>query len=237
MTDKKTEALKLALEALEWINRVNAMEYEYQQKARESLNAIYEALAEQPAQQQVPERMKPFVQRHHITSAEFTAFHVGFCCGEEFNKQPAQQKPVAWRAWFDADNGARWLFSLWPEEERLDVEWQPLYTSPPAQPQQEPVAFDVVCHDCGGDGFDRQDSNYRCAVCDGLGYVEKLLYTSPPAQRKPLTDEQILRLVPGLQDCLCDPWDYNNSGDDYASIPKDMIRLARAIEAAHGIKE
>jgi hypothetical protein len=61
------------------------------------------------------------------------------------------------------------------------------------------------------------------------------LYTSPPAQRKPLTDEQILRLVPGLQDCLCDPYDYNNSGDDYASIPKDMIRLARAIEAAHGI--
>ena len=52
--DKKTEALKLALEALEWINRVNAMEYEYQQKARESLNAIYEALAEQPAQPSKP---------------------------------------------------------------------------------------------------------------------------------------------------------------------------------------
>ena len=46
------QAMTLALEALEWINRVNAMEYEYQQKARESLNAIYEALAEQPAQQE-----------------------------------------------------------------------------------------------------------------------------------------------------------------------------------------
>ena len=43
-------AMKLALEALEWINRVNAMDYEYQQKAREALNAIYEALADQPAQ-------------------------------------------------------------------------------------------------------------------------------------------------------------------------------------------
>ena len=67
----------------------------------------------------------------------------------------------------------------------------------------------------------------------------RALYTSPPAS-KPwvgLTEEQILNLVPGLQDCLCDPWDYNNSGDYYASIPKDMIRLARAIEAAHGIKE
>ena len=53
----KHEALTLALEALEWINRVNAMEYEYQQKARESLNAIYDALAEQPAQQQEPVAM------------------------------------------------------------------------------------------------------------------------------------------------------------------------------------
>ena len=46
------EALKLALEALEWINRVNAMDYEYQQKAREALNAIKEALAE-PEQEPV----------------------------------------------------------------------------------------------------------------------------------------------------------------------------------------
>jgi hypothetical protein len=40
---------------------------------------------------------------------------------------PTVQEPVAWRAWFDADNGARWLFTLWPEEERLDVKWEPLY--------------------------------------------------------------------------------------------------------------
>ena len=56
---KKDEALKLALEALEWINRVNAMEYEYQQKARESLNAIYEALAEQPAPVASPHEQEP----------------------------------------------------------------------------------------------------------------------------------------------------------------------------------
>lgn len=78
-----------------------------------------------------------------------------------------QQEPVAWRAWFDADNGARWLFSLWPEEERLDVEWQPLYTS-------------------------------------------------PPAQRKPLTNEQIERI--------------------YTRYGGDMMNCARAIEHAHGIK-
>ena len=41
------EALKLAMEGLEWIHRVSAMDYEYQQKALDSLNAIYKALAEQ----------------------------------------------------------------------------------------------------------------------------------------------------------------------------------------------
>ena len=43
-----------------------------------------------------------------------------------------EQKPVAYRAWFDKDNGARWLFTLWPEEERLDVDWEPLFTAPKA---------------------------------------------------------------------------------------------------------
>ena len=42
------------------------------------------------------------------------------------------KKPVAYRAWFDQDSGARWLFTLWPEEERLDVQWQPLYAAPQA---------------------------------------------------------------------------------------------------------
>jgi hypothetical protein len=59
--------------------------------------------------------------------------------------QPAPvQEPVAWRAWFDADNGARWLFTLWPEEERLDVEWQPLFTPPPAQRQWVGLTDDEI---------------------------------------------------------------------------------------------
>lgn len=79
---------------------------------------------------------------------------------------------------------------------------------------QEPVAFDVVCDDCGGNGLDGKDNNYRCAVCKGSGFVEKMLYTTPPAaqQRKPLTDEQI--------------------GQD--PIFRAGVRFA---EAAHGIKE
>jgi hypothetical protein len=43
-----------------------------------------------------------------------------------------EQQPVAYRAWFDKDNGARWLFTLWPKEERLDVDWEPLFTAPKA---------------------------------------------------------------------------------------------------------
>jgi hypothetical protein len=58
--------------------------------------------------------------------------------------------------------------------------------------------------------------------------------TTPPAAQPapvPLTDEEIVWLVPGLLDCLCDPYDYNKSGNSNASIRKDMVRLARAIEA------
>ena len=113
--------------------------------------------------------------------------------------------------------------------------------------QQEPVEYWTVA-----DGWVSEQAEVPAAVwvypefwdhCKivGCGTAYRLpapgrqpLYTRPQA-REPLTDEQILRLVPGLLDCLCDPYDYNNSGDDYASVPKDMIRLARAIEAAHGI--
>ena len=42
-----------------------------------------------------PERMKPFLAMHGIAPQEFNAFHVGFCCGEDFIKeQPAQRKPL-----------------------------------------------------------------------------------------------------------------------------------------------
>ena len=43
------KAAEMALEALEWINRVNAMDYEYQRKAQEPIQALRQALA-QPEQ-------------------------------------------------------------------------------------------------------------------------------------------------------------------------------------------
>ena len=46
------KAAEMALEALEWINRVNAMDYEYQRKAQEPIQALRQALA-QPEQEPV----------------------------------------------------------------------------------------------------------------------------------------------------------------------------------------
>ena len=84
--------------------------------------------------------------------------------GKEALAQP-EQEPVAWRAWFDADNSAKWLFTLWPEEEHPSFDWQPLYTTPPQpkEPEQEPVTL--------------------------TNTILRRTYT--PSQRKPLTRGQI----------------------------------------------
>ncbi len=79
------------------------------------------------------------------------------------------------------------------------------------------------------------DNERHAYVMQYNSIIEKCEEALAQPERKPLSDEEIIHLVPGLLDSLCDPWDYNSSGDYYASIPKDMIRLARAIEAAHGI--
>lgn len=54
---------------------------------------------------------------------------------------------------------------------------------------------------------------------------------------KPLTDQQIFKVVPGgIIDSLLDPWDCDiGDGDESRSIKSDIVRIARAIEKAHGI--
>lgn len=87
-------------------------------------------------------------------------------------------EPVAYRAWFDKDLGARWLFTLWPEEECLDVEWEPLFTHPTVS--GEPAAYlkhhfiEVAFGTEPDVGFEVVDSNTVGAVP---------VYTSP----QPLT--------------------------------------------------
>ena len=78
----------------------------------------------------------------------------------------------------------------------------------PAQPEQEPV----------GEIVDAIEGAFKCSFTKMLPVGTKL-YTTPP-QRKPLTDEEIQHLLMPVR----------ISGDGY------YLRIARAIEAAHGIK-
>ena len=87
------------------------------------------------------------------------------------------------------------------------------------EPEQEPVAAECK--------FDTETSWGRCSI-EHHNWVQsepekwpkyqtRLLYTIPP-QRKPLTDEEIEAMWPLRQ-------------------TESIIQFARAIEAAHGIKE
>jgi hypothetical protein len=67
-------------------------------------------------------------------------------------------------------------------------------------------------------------------------FAELFGYTTPPAAHRQwvgLTDEEIIKAMPGgIYDCLNDPWDCGvGDGDTLRSIKKDVLRIARAIEA------
>ena len=91
------------------------------------------------------------------------------------------------------------------------------------QPEQEPVATDW-------ERIARVQNAKLMAMCNEAGGFEKLCEvmdkyeeTTPP-QRKPLTDEQIDEI-------------YFKSSLEVDSRCEDIYDFARAIEAAHGIKE
>ena len=67
-------------------------------------------------------------------------------------------------------------------------------------------------------GYFRYDLRLDAWVQNREGKPGTAFYTSPPAQRKPLTDEEIYDM-------------YNEPRSD-----AEMLEFARAIEAAHGIK-
>ena len=82
--------------------------------------------------------------------------------------------------------------------------------------QQEPVAW--IVEDRSGERLEWASDAHSCH-----GVPTFPLYTSPPAQRKPMTDEEI-------SDLWC-----KVSNTDF--VTADTHVFARAIEAAHGIKE
>ena len=106
----------------------------------------------------------------------------------------------------------------------------PLYTTPqPKQEQGEPVAWKLMpknatdamlkaMDECSTEGYDERlyaghASSVYTAAWDALD--------TTPQQRKPLTDEQIFEVA----------------RDHYNPNQRAEISFARAIEAAHGIKE
>ena len=52
------QAAEMALEALEWISRVNAMDYEYQRKAQKPMQALRQALAHEALDEMVAENQR-----------------------------------------------------------------------------------------------------------------------------------------------------------------------------------
>ena len=100
-------------------------------------------------------------------------------------------------------------------------------TSPPAQPQQEPVAW--IVEDQSGERLEWASDAHSCH-----GIPTFPLYTSPPAQGKPLTDRE-LRVIENK----IDPTMRWRSSDEegITLYPIEYYELVRAIEAAHGIKE
>jgi len=126
--------------------------------------------------------------------------------------QAEKQEPVAWM--FTDVEGTEFF------EEREDWEgkWTPLYTTPPAAPVQEPVAWIQPNH-----LQQARRAPFQCRVEPTKRMSDFIpIYTTPPAaQRQPLTDERIALIAAAS----------GGLASDF------VITVARAIEAAHGIGE
>ncbi len=187
-------AMKKALEALEsgdgW-------------RQSEAITALRTAIEQAEKQEPVATKLE---------TQQFNCFHVS---AEDFQKlkdlpvgtklytspQPAQQEPVAWRVRFHyGTDGMQkrigdWkLYSYSPTPEK-DKEVEPLYTSPPAQ--RKPLTYDKTELNCfAQDLYDQKMREGKHGHYESMFHVihqcvKKV--ASPLAQRKPLTDEQIVK--------------------------------------------
>ena len=140
-----------------------------------------------------------------------------------------QQEPVAWMT--QARNFVHPM-EFTEEEEAKSYGWKAVYTSPPAQ--QEPVEYWTVANGWVSDqaevpaavwvepDFWEHCNRVNCGTAYRLPAPGRQpLYTSPPAQPQPLTDEQIETVWRSVQ------------ANDFHDCVKPF---ARAIEAAHNIK-
>ena len=99
----------------------------------------------------------------------------------------------------------------------------------PAQ-QQEPVAYDKTEINCfAQDLYDQKMREGKRGHYESMFHVihQCIKKVSPP-QRKPLTDEVIWLEYQRF-------WPFHPAEEP--TLAKDIVKFARAIEAAHGIKE
>ena len=179
----------------------------------DEITAIREALAseaiEQPAQQQEPWPEEP---AGHIAGGV----------------QPSTQQDRWVERWYGSLAEKGWWICCGREhiahlgievssdEVRKIVDAHNRYK--PAAQQQEPVAW-LYQYKPAGTRFVTLE---MASAINHQQVRETPLYTSPPAQRKPLTDEEIENIQ------------FATTGDNHIDRARNF---ARAIEAAHGIKE
>ena len=190
--------------------------------------------------EQEPDRTGMIYYKNNLCKAKDAHSYDCIC----WTKAQPEQEPVAWRAWFDADNSAKWLFTLWPEEEHPSFDWQPLYTTPPQpkKPEQDypenfihALAFHTVISDLDPEQEQGEPVAVVTGVYGGRFIVEpansamvlpvNMALYAHPQPRKPLTRGQIREIEVDVS---------LNPSFDYITPAE---QLCRAIEAAHGIKE
>jgi DNA-directed RNA polymerase subunit RPC12/RpoP len=91
--------------------------------------------------------------------------------------------------------------------------------------KQEPVGEAYLCDKC----YTPFDGDYICPRCSHRRATKEAVYTTPP-QRKPLTKAEIFK---ALESDIEQMELVKQDPEEYAVI----IGMARAIEAAHNIKE
>ena len=145
--------------------------------------------------------------------------------------QPAPE-PVAWRI-FDGEDG--YVFMSYEDNENYAVEWaqrnprragwvEPIYTAPPQRPEP-----DTDCHEqgiCQRSGYSFGAAPARCPNCSSLeAQNSELDRKLAEMERKPLTEEEIEQIADRIP------------VDDFVGPTTWHIKLVRAAEQAHGIKE
>ena len=222
------EAIKLALEALEQLDGIDTETECVTIDVGDVITALREALAEQPAQQEpvaaeckfegTKEWVRCSVEHHNLVQSEPHKWP-DYQTRLLYTSPPAQRPHECSRSHPHENMDA--MCELRTEIARLTNENARLK----AQPQQEPFGYlyeGTAEHTRHKTVFEKtRAERFETRWWREIGPC----YTSPPAKRKPLTDDEILEI-------LCIHLDKDDDIEEW----RHEINEARAIEAAHGIK-